>query len=59
MKRTVSILLIVAVVALSAISGASARMWSGQAKQLAPAKHHKKTDKAAKTNYSAYYRGPH
>jgi len=60
MKRTLSIFFITAVVALSAISGASARMWSGQTKQLAPAKHSKKAGhKSAKTNYAAYYRGPH
>lgn len=63
MKRMLSTLLVVAVVALSAVSVASAREWYlpiPQAKQTAPAKQHLKVAKSSsKTNYSAYYRGPH
>jgi hypothetical protein len=59
MKRMFSTLVVIVVVALSAVSVASAREWYlpiPQAKQTAPAKHLKKI---SKTNYLAYYRGPH
>ena len=63
MKRMLSTFLVIAVVALSAVSVASADDWYlpiPQAKQTAPAKLHKKlVKKVSKTDYSVYYHGPH
>ncbi len=63
MKRMLSTLVAIAVVALSAASVASARDWYlpiPQAKQTAPAKQHLKIEKKlSKTNYAVYYHGPH
>ena len=72
MKRMFSTLLVIAVVALSAVSVASARHWDGDegpavtqqfSQQLAPAKHHKKASakKLDKNPYAApnVYLGPH
>jgi len=63
MKRMISTLLVAAVVALSAVSVASAREWYLPIPQtITQAKaqmHQVVAKKQTKTNYSAYYRGPH
>jgi ABC-type uncharacterized transport system substrate-binding protein len=65
MKRMLSTFVVIAVLALSAVSVASARHWDGDdeiavqqtTQQNAPAKHHKGT--AKKLKQAGYYRGPH
>ena len=71
MKRMLSTFLVIAVIALSVVSVASARHWEGddgpavvqQFTQLQPAKHHKQTStkRIDKNPYAApsVYRGPH
>ncbi len=71
MKRMLSTLVVIAVVALSAVSVASARHWDGNVEtdvqattmqqstqQHAPAKHHKQSA-VKKVKSTGYYRGPH